>query len=353
MRDSLRRTLLTVLAGLAILGSIEGPAFSQAPDPKSPTLYVVGYAHLDTEWRWDYPATIREYLPKTMRTNFDLFEKYPHYVFNFSGANRYRMIKEYYPAAYEKVKANVAAGRWYPSGASMEENDVNSPSAESTIRQILYGTRWFRAELGRSSAEFMLPDGFGFPDEMLPDRIAYEGIAFSLGPSGKRNAATARGQALALPERPKGRVYILAASASGDLKATFKVGDKPVELAVQDWGGYIGQWDNRVWTTRQEMAPSRRGGAPRPVAVQDYNSLVPGFVKPAPVAWFASHRHLQDGTNDPYAFSYLFAYALEVPAGAATLTLPNDERIRVLAVTVSDEGPMARPAHPLFDTLQR
>ena len=29
---------------------------------KQPTLYVVGYAHLDTEWRWEYPQTIGEYL---------------------------------------------------------------------------------------------------------------------------------------------------------------------------------------------------------------------------------------------------------------------------------------------------
>jgi len=129
--------------------------------------------------------------------------------------------------------------------------------------------------------------------------------------------------------------------------------DRAVELAVQDWGGYIGQWDNRVWTTRQEMATGPRGGAPRLRTIQEYHSLVPGFVKPASVAWFASHRHLQDGTNDPYAFSYLFAYALEAPAGTTTLTLPDDERIRVLAVTVSDEGPMVRPARPLFDTLQR
>src|SRR5512140_1412131 len=56
-----------------------------APDlTKQPTLYVVPYAHLDTEWRWEYPQTIREYLSKTMRDNFALFEKYPHYVFNFS-----------------------------------------------------------------------------------------------------------------------------------------------------------------------------------------------------------------------------------------------------------------------------
>jgi len=175
MRYSIKRTLLTVLAGLAILGSMQGPALSQAPDPKAPTLYVVGYAHLDTEWRWDYPTTIREYLPKTMRTNFDFFEKYSHYIFNFSGANRYRMMKEYFPEGFEQVKKYVAAGRWYPSGSSMEENDVNSPSAESTIRQILYGTQWFKAELGKTSAEYMLPDCFGFPAS-LPSILAHCGL---------------------------------------------------------------------------------------------------------------------------------------------------------------------------------
>ena len=25
-----------------------------------PVLYTVGYAHLDTEWRWDYPETINQ-----------------------------------------------------------------------------------------------------------------------------------------------------------------------------------------------------------------------------------------------------------------------------------------------------
>src|SRR5215510_11553908 len=105
---------------------------------KDPTLYVVGYAHLDTEWRWEYPQVIQEYLTKTMRNNFMLFEKYPSYIFNFTGANRYRLMKEYYPADFERLKQYVAAGRWFPAGSSMEEGDVNSPHAESIIRQILY-----------------------------------------------------------------------------------------------------------------------------------------------------------------------------------------------------------------------
>src|SRR5882724_6163249 len=115
------------------------PAASRTDLSKQPTLYIVNYAHLDTEWRWEYPQTIQEYLTKTMRNNFALFKKYPHYVFNFTGANRYRLMKEYYPGDFERLKHYVAAGRWYPAGSSMEEGDVNSPNAESIIRQILYG----------------------------------------------------------------------------------------------------------------------------------------------------------------------------------------------------------------------
>src|SRR5271157_654109 len=142
---------------------------------KQPTLYVVGYAHLDTEWRWEYPQVINEYIRKTMEENFTLFDKYPHYVFNFSGANRYRFMKEYFPADFARLKKYVDQGRWFPAGSSMEEGDVNTPSAETIIRQILYGNNWFRKELGKASAEYMLPDCFGFPSS-LPTILAHSGV---------------------------------------------------------------------------------------------------------------------------------------------------------------------------------
>ena len=149
---------------------------AEKPDLNSqPTLYVVGYAHLDTEWRWEYPQVIDEYIPNTMQSNFALFQKYPHYIFNFSGANRYRFMKEYYPADFAKVQQYVADGRWFPAGSSVEEGDVNAPSAESIIRQILYGNDWFRKEFGKASAEYMLPDCFGFPAS-LPTILAHSGV---------------------------------------------------------------------------------------------------------------------------------------------------------------------------------
>src|ERR1051326_8102047 len=136
--------LLRNLALALVASILVSPLAAQTPDlSRQPALYLVGYAHLDTQWRWEYPQTIAEFLPKTMHENFALFEKYPHYVFNFSGANRYRMIKEYFPADYERLRAWVRAGRWFP--------------------------------VGRASAEYMLPDCFGFPAS-LPTLLAHAGI---------------------------------------------------------------------------------------------------------------------------------------------------------------------------------
>lgn len=71
------------------------------------------------------------------------------------------------------------------------------------------------------------------------------------------------------------------------------------------------------------------------------------------LAWFASHNQTADGVNEPYAYSYLFAYVIDVPANAKTLTLPCNDKIRILAITVAEEGRQVRPARPLYDTLSR
>ena len=195
---------LTKPLAVLLASSLAVSAQTTQPDlTKQPTLYVVAYAHLDTQWRWEYPRVINEYIPKTMHDNFSLFEKYPNYVFNFSGANRYRMMKEYWPADYARVKQYVAAGRWFPAGSSMEESDVNVPSAESIIRQILYGNRFFQREFGKTSAEYMLPDCFGFPAS-LPSILAHAGVkGFSTQKLTWNSAAPVGGRG-SIEETPRG-----------------------------------------------------------------------------------------------------------------------------------------------------
>jgi alpha-mannosidase len=186
----------------------------------------------------------------------------------------------------------------------------------------------------RSSPGF--DEGRSIPAEMLPPSIDYGAIAFRTN----GRALTACGQTIALPH--VSRVYVLAASAGGDRIATFGA----TEVTIQDWSGKIGQWDTRLWTTHQVQLPPRPDAPPtappRMRTATDFAGLVPGFIKRAPLAWFASHRHDPAGANEPYQYSYLFAYAFDLPKGTAKLTLPNDDKIRILAITVSDEGPQLR-----------
>ncbi len=149
----------------------------KAPDiTQVPTLYVVPYAHLDTQWRWEMPQTISEYLLKTMRVNFDYMDKYPHYVFNWTGSNRYRLMKEYFPrrlrADDSSMSPRAAGSR--PARRSKRATSI-SPAPKGSFRQILYGNEYFRKDFGKASAEYMLPDCFGFPAS-LPSILAHAGV---------------------------------------------------------------------------------------------------------------------------------------------------------------------------------
>jgi alpha-mannosidase len=209
-------------------------------------------------------------------------------------------------------------------------------------------------------------EGYALPAEMLPRELSYAEISFSLAPPDKANAVVARGQEISLPKDAR-RLYVLAASVGGDQTVAFRVGREAVNVTVQDWSGFIGQWDNRQWKPTEARLQPRTPPPDVPADIaallqrprtrlDPYGEMVgitPGFIKRAPLGWFASHRHTPAGTNEAYAYSYLFVYELDVPANARTLTLPNNDSVRIMAITGSNENGGIKPAHPLYDTLER
>ena len=142
---------------------------------KEKKIYTIGDAHLDTSWVWTFETTVGEYIPKTLSENFYLFDKYPEYKFNFEGSYRYELMKEYYPEEYEKLKKYIKEGRWNTCGSCYENGDVNIPSPEALIRNVIYGNGYFRDEFGTESNDIFLPDCFGF-GKALPGVAAHCGI---------------------------------------------------------------------------------------------------------------------------------------------------------------------------------
>lgn len=139
------------------------------------TLYTVSNAHLDTQWNWTIEDTIRDCVKNTLERNFALIERFPHYRMNFEGAFRYALAKEYYPELYETLKGYVAAGRWNVAGSSWDACDVNVPSSEGLMRQILLGNGYFEDEFGKRSSDIFLTDCFGFR-YALPSIAAHMGL---------------------------------------------------------------------------------------------------------------------------------------------------------------------------------
>ncbi|MBR3552397.1 MAG: hypothetical protein IKN72_03305 [Clostridia bacterium] len=139
------------------------------------TIYTVATAHLDTIWNWSFETTLSRYLPATMERNFTLLARYPDYRFNFEGAYRYELMQTYYPEAFETLRGYVRQGRWNVCGSAYENGDVNIPSPEALLRNILYGNAYFERTFGVRSTDVFLPDCFGF-GWALPSIMAHCGL---------------------------------------------------------------------------------------------------------------------------------------------------------------------------------
>lgn len=168
--------------------------------------------------------------------------------------------------------------------------------------------------------------GHTLPAELLPPVMELEGVRFELGSTeaGAHNAVGCNGQTIPIVAEEGEWLYLLAA-AEEDTAATFSVGEESHELQVQGFTGFVGQWDNRVLPD---------GGL-----AASWETMIPAYLKTDRLAWVGTHRHRPEG-DDAYVFTYLYRYALPVPAGATTLVLPEEPSIRLLAATLADN-----PAH--------
>lgn len=166
---------------------VSGAMQAQNSQPNPPKAYIVSDAHLDTQWNWDIQTTIQEYVWNTLNQNLFLLRKYPDYVFNFEGAVKYSWMKEYFPTRYDELKQRIKEGRWHVTGSSWDACDVLVPSAESVLRNILYGQNYYRTEFGTEGTDIFLPDCFGF-GWTLPSLAHHCGlIGFSSQKLGWRN----------------------------------------------------------------------------------------------------------------------------------------------------------------------
>ena len=104
-------------------------------------------------------------------------KEYPDFVYTQSQPLLYAFAKEHYPELYEQIKERIAEGRWELVGGMWVEPDLNIPSGESLVRQILYGQLFYQEEFGKRSNIEWLPDTFGYCAS-LPQLLKLAGVDY-------------------------------------------------------------------------------------------------------------------------------------------------------------------------------
>jgi len=138
-------------------------------------LHVIANAHLDPVWIWDLREGFGE-VWATFSAALDRLDERPELVFTASSAAFHAWIEYHDPALFARIKAAVAAGRWYLAGGMWIEPDCNLPSGESMCRQLLHGQRYFQRAFGRTATIGFNPDSFGH-NAGLPQILARAGLS--------------------------------------------------------------------------------------------------------------------------------------------------------------------------------
>lgn len=138
-------------------------------------LSAVGHAHIDSAWLWPFRETRRK-VARTVANVLELMDADPDLIYAMSSAQQFVWLKQDHPELFERTRARVAEGRFLPVGGMWVESDVNMPSGEALVRQLLLGTRFFEQEFGTASFVGWLPDSFGYSGA-LPQLLAGAGIS--------------------------------------------------------------------------------------------------------------------------------------------------------------------------------
>jgi alpha-mannosidase len=142
--------------------------------PHQGSIALTGHAHLDVAWLWPLAETRRKAL-RSWHTAVGLLGAYAELRFNQSSAQLYAFVEQDDPALFERVQKLAEEGRWEAVGGMWVEPDINMPSGEALVRQLLYGQRYFQQRLGAAHTVCWLPDCFGF-SPALPQLLTGAGI---------------------------------------------------------------------------------------------------------------------------------------------------------------------------------
>ena len=137
---------------------------------------LVSHSHLDIAYYWRRIHAVQKNL-RTVLIQMRLMDRYPGFRYAHTQAYTYETVEKYYPEVFEELKEKIKSGQFEPVGAMYVEPDCNVPSAESLIRQCLYGQQYYKEKFGFTVDSCWLPDVFG-NSWILPQILKKSGVKY-------------------------------------------------------------------------------------------------------------------------------------------------------------------------------
>src|SRR5512142_3440269 len=109
----------------------------KAPAEKIQKLHLIGNAHIDPVWLWQWQEGFHE-VKATFRSALDRMQEYDDFIFTASSAAFYAWVEQSDPQMFAEIQQRVREGRWVLVGGWWVEPDCNIPGGESFARQALY-----------------------------------------------------------------------------------------------------------------------------------------------------------------------------------------------------------------------
>ncbi len=155
---------------------IEEHIYSDKTFRSSGKVALVGHSHLDIAYYWRRIHAVQKNL-RTVLIQMRLMDKYPDFRYAHTQGYTYETIEKYYPEVFRELREKIKTGAFEIVGAMYVEPDCNVPSAESLIRQCLYGQHYFREKFGITVDSCFLPDVFG-NSWILPQILKKSGVDY-------------------------------------------------------------------------------------------------------------------------------------------------------------------------------
>ncbi len=140
----------------------------------SPKLHLIGNAHIDPVWLWQWTEGFHE-VKATFRSALDRMNEYPDFTFSASSAAFYEWVEQNDPHMFAEIRWRVAEGRWELAGGWWIEPDCNIPGGESFARQALLAQTYFQQKFGHRVRVGYAPDSFGH-NAGLPQILKHSGM---------------------------------------------------------------------------------------------------------------------------------------------------------------------------------